>query len=867
MTWFGRSGPKPSVISRADRARETGDWAAAARLYRTALDRNPRNQPIWVQYGHALKESGDAPRAESAYRAAIACGPHCADAHLQLGHVLKIQGRAKEAEAAYLRAFTIDNAVSDPLRHLLTLGWSEQDIRELRRQAEAEPSTAPPADPGSSKARGRLFDLLRDEVGEDAARRISGYFEIIEAVGRSRQSGEPSRQRLLGSLVRQLRVLSETANTPRPVEASVIIPAFNHVEYTIAAVISLLEHNSNTRYEIVIGNDNSSDETEAVFSDLGGVLRCITHAENQGFIRNCNLCAQHAAGNYLVLLNNDTIVVDNWLDEILAPFERFTGVGLVGSKLLNADGTLQEAGGIIWRDGTGWNFGRGQDPTLPEFSYLKEVDYASGAAIALPRRVWDAVGGFDERYTPAYFDDSDLAFALRARGLRVLYSPGAQVIHHEGISNGTDIETGIKAYQAENRRKFVEKWGAVLRSQHAADGHAAFIARDRSRWRKHILVIDHYVPQFDRDAGSRTIFAYLKMFVDAGLQVAFWPDNLQRDRTYAKTLQDLGIEVLYGQQLSGRFSEWIDENGGYLDYVLFSRAHIALNYINEVAERTRARRLYYGHDLHAVRLEREYATTGRQQLLSEIEFWRRAELDTWEQADVVYYPAEEEVDTVRRELPGKAARVLTPYVYSEPEIAATRARVGRSRTGPPSILFVGGFRHRPNIEAATWLVHDILPRLKRLVPGIATVIAGAFPPPAVRGLVAEDILVTEYVSDPVLEWLYRSAAVAVAPLQFGAGVKGKVVEAMRFGVPMVTTIAGIQGLAGAKGVVEIANTAEEFAEATARLIRDPGLARQRALQGLDFVEREFGYAAAARRIAIDIPELAVLADGPGFLRR
>jgi GT2 family glycosyltransferase len=557
MTWFGRSGPKPSVISRADRARETGDWAAAARLYRTALDRNPRNQPIWVQYGHALKESGDALRAESAYRVAIACDPHCADAHLQLGHVLKIQGRAKEAEAAYLRAFTIDSAVSDPLRDLLTLGWSEQDIRELRRQAEAEPSTAPPADPDSSKARGRLFDLLRDEVGEDAARRISGYFEIIEAVGRSRQSGEPSRQRLLGSLVRQLRVLSETANTPRPVEASVIIPGFNHVEYTIAAVISLLEHNSNTRYEIVIGNDNSSDETEAVFSDLGGVVRCITHAENQGFIRNCNLCAQHAAGNYLVLLNNDTIVVDNWLDEILAPFERFTGVGLVGSKLLNADGTLQEAGGIIWRDGTGWNFGRGQDPTLPEFSYLKEVDYASGAAIALPRRVWDAVGGFDERYTPAYFDDSDLAFALRARGLRVLYSPGAQVIHHEGISNGTDIETGIKAYQAENRRKFVEKWGAVLRSQHAADGHAAFIARDRSRWRKHILVIDHYVPQFDRDAGSRTIFAYLKMFVDAGLQVAFWPDNLQRDRTYAKTLQDLGIEVLYGQQLSGRFSEWI----------------------------------------------------------------------------------------------------------------------------------------------------------------------------------------------------------------------------------------------------------------------------------------------------------------------
>jgi glycosyltransferase involved in cell wall biosynthesis len=127
------------------------------------------------------------------------------------------------------------------------------------------------------------------------------------------------------------------------------------------------------------------------------------------------------------------------------------------------------------------------------------------------------------------------------------------------------------------------------------------------------------------------------------------------------------------------------------------------------------------------------------------------------------------------------------------------------------------------------------------------------------------VLVTEYVPDPVLEWLYRSAAVAVAPLRFGAGVKGKVVEALRFGVPIVTTIAGIQGLAGAEDIIEVADTADEFAEAIARLLGDPALARQRALQGLDFVERQFGYAAAIRRMAVDIPELAAFAEGHGLL--
>jgi GT2 family glycosyltransferase len=866
MPLLGRGRSIAGAIIRADRARETGDWAVAARLYRMALDRYPRNPPIWVQYGHALKESGEPAQAETAYRTALAQDPHCADTQVQLGHVLKLLGRRKEAEAAYLRAFAIDRGLADPLSELRGLGWSEADLLELRRQATAERRVERSTDPGPAESRRPLLEFLCEEFGEDAARRISGYFAIIE--GLSDAANATRRRRQLDELVRQMRRLAESVETPRPIEASIVIPVYDRVEYTIAAVISLLEHQCDTRYEIVIGNDRSSDETEAVFSGLGGVVRCVTHAENHGFIGNCNLSARAASGEYLVLLNNDTIVLDNWLDELLAPFGRFRNVGLVGSKLLNSDGTLQEAGGVVWRDASGWNFGRGQDPRRPEFNYLKEVDYASGAAIAVPKAAWDDLGGFDERYAPAYFDDSDLAFALRERRLRTLYAPAAQIIHHEGISNGTDLETGIKAHQVTNRQKFIDTWHAVLAAEHGLDGHDAFLARDRSRFRKHILVIDHYIPQSDRDAGSRTIFAYVKMFVDAGLQVVFWPDNLHRDRDYAKALQDLGVEVLYDAQMTKPFGDWIAEHGRYIDYVLFSRAHISLNYIDSVIEHTRARRLYYGHDLHAARLEREYAMTGRQELLRDIEFWRDAELDIWKRADVVYYPAQEEVDAVRRQLPGKAARVLTPYIYSAREIADGRAQIEAGYDGPPSLLFVGGFRHRPNIDAAIWLVRDILPQVKAAVPELSAVIAGSSPPPAVKGLAGPGVLVTDYVSDPMLERLYCSAAVAVAPLRFGAGVKGKVVEAMRFGVPVVTTPAGAQGLAGAEHVLEIAPVAAAgFADGIVRLLRDPDLARRRALQGLDFVEREFGYAAAVRRIAIDIPELAALADSPGLLRR
>ena len=768
--------------------------------------------------------------------------------------ILQPPARAPDADVGAGNARSEPNRTAS--RHVP--GHAPRHDNTARRPA----STEPPRD----KGRGRLAAFLKDEFNADTAKRVLGYFDIIE--GLEAETDPASRRDRLADLAARMRRMSEAGDDGRPIEASVIIPAFEHVEYTIAAVISLLEHGSSTRYEIVIGNNVSSDETADVFSAVGGLVRCITHELNEGFIRNCNLSARHASGRYVVLLNNDTIILDGWLDELLAPFKRFVDVGLTGSKLLMPDGSLQEAGGIVWQDASAWNFGRGQDPTLPEFNYVKDVDYVSGAAIAIPKQVWDDIGGFDERYVPAYFDDSDLAFALRAKGLRTLYAPGSQLIHHEGITHGTDVTTSTKAYQEANRSKFIEKWARELAAGQYPNAEHVLFARDRSRHRKHILVIDHYIPQPDRDAGSRTMFAYVKMFVDAGLQVAFWPDNLYRDRAYIKALQDIGVEVLYGGPLVGHFAEWIGERGPYIDYVFLSRAHVAEKLAADLRAHCSAKLLYYGHDLTYERLEREYKLTGLAQTLTEIEEWREREHEIWQKSDVIYYPDQGEVDEVKRVMSDKLARVLIPYMYSEQELAAVRRRItgiSGARSGDPSLLFVGGFQHRPNVDGARWLVHEVLPHLKRLVPDISTILAGSKPPPAVTDLAAEDVVVTGYISDPVLEWFYRSVQVVVAPLRFGGGVKGKIVEALRFGVPVVTTTPGIQGLTGMADCLAVADAPEAFAEAIARLINDPELAHQQALRGLDCIEREFGYAVAVRNMAADIPELAGLADGRGVL--
>src|SRR5712691_1188095 len=130
MLRFRRVG-RPSLITLGDRAREARRWDVAARHYHKVLQRNPRNPPIWIQYGHALKESGNLAEAEAAYRQALAYAPKVADSHLQLGRALRLQGKDKEAEAAFLSAFALDPSLVDPLFELVKVGWSETESNRL----------------------------------------------------------------------------------------------------------------------------------------------------------------------------------------------------------------------------------------------------------------------------------------------------------------------------------------------------------------------------------------------------------------------------------------------------------------------------------------------------------------------------------------------------------------------------------------------------------------------------------------------------------------------------------------------------------------------------------------------------------------
>nr|WP_051211726.1 glycosyltransferase [Butyrivibrio fibrisolvens] len=597
---------------------------------------------------------------------------------------------------------------------------------------------------------------------------------------------------------------------------SIIIPVYNQFAYTYNCLKSVLDNSWEVPYEIIIADDVSTDDTTRL-SEISENINIVRNSENQRFLKNCNNAAKHAKGKYILFLNNDTQVQHGWLKSLVDLIERDDRIGMVGSKLIYPDGSLQEAGGIIWGDGHAWNYGNGRNPLLPEFNYVKEADYISGASIMIRADLWKEIGGFDELFAPAYCEDSDLAFEVRKHGYKVVYQPKSLVVHFEGKSNGTDTSTGIKKYQVENLEKLKQKWAEEFKNQSQTE-QDLFQARDRSQGKKTILVVDHYVPEYDKDAGSKTTWQYLQMFIAQGYNVKFIGDNFAKKEPYTSELEQMGVEVLYGPWYMKNYEQWILDNQENIDIIYLNRPHITEKYIDFIKNNTNIKCIYYGHDLHFLRIGREYELSGNKKLKKEAEDWKKKEFDIMHKADISYYPSQIEVDEIHKLDPSINVKAITAYVYS-----TFRERKNLDFAEKKDILFVGGFGHPPNEDAVYWFATEIWPKVREKLD-ISFHIVGSKVTPRIEKLSGSNGIILEgFVSEEKLIELYDSSKLVVVPLRYGAGVKGKVIEAIYYGTPIVTTSVGIEGIPDVEGMIEVADDADEFANKIISLYNDNAL--------------------------------------------
>ncbi|RZA20793.1 MAG: glycosyltransferase family 2 protein, partial [Lysobacteraceae bacterium] len=466
-----------------------------------------------------------------------------------------------------------------------------------------------------------------------------------------------------------------TSATPR---ASIVIPVFGAFAHTLACLRALAAHPPRIPFEVIVVDDASPDDSAARLAQVGGI-RLHARVENGGFIAACNDGASLARGEWLVFLNNDTVPQPGWLDALLATFDDHADVGLVGAKLLYPDGRLQEAGGVVFADGSGWNYGRNEPPDDCRFAYVRDVDYASGAAIAIPRALFERLGGFDVRYAPAYYEDTDLAFAVRAAGLRVLYQPAAVVVHDEGTTSGTDPGQGPKAAQPRNQAVFARKWRDALRAQLPASTLPTPALLHRAQVQ--VLVIDALTPQPDRDSGSLRLVNLMRLLIEEGAHVVFLPANRSADGAYTRALQQLGVECWHAPHAAG-IPAWLREHGPRFDATMVSRHYVASEFLPLLRKHApRARLLFDTVDLHYLRERRAAELAGDAAALRAAARTRELELGLIARADATFVVSGVERSLLAQDAPGATVHVLSNLHQVAPAGPGWAAREG--------LLFVG----------------------------------------------------------------------------------------------------------------------------------------------------------------------------------
>lgn len=589
----------------------------------------------------------------------------------------------------------------------------------------------------------------------------------------------------IGAAVRQYGnepIVLPTSDAP---EVSVVIPARNAFRYTHACLRSIAVQPVLRAFEVILVDDGSSDETVLAALLVSG-LRVVRAPRTEGFVGAVTRGVAAARGQRVLLLNNDTEVGAGWLDALCGTMDRDASVGVVGAKLLFPDGSLQESGAFVWRNGDGYNYGRGQDPGRPEYRFMRDVDYVSGAAMLVRRDVWDQVGGLGPEYAPGYYEDTDLCFKVREAGWRVVVQTTALVMHHEGASSGTDVAgTGMKRHQRANMTRFAARWAGRLRT-HAEPNPALIEAQATRGIARHALFIDDTVPTPDRDAGSNAAVAHMLALQRLGWHVHFVPShNLARIPPYTDALERVGIRC-HDRPYTNSVEELLRRNAGLYGLVYLHRLSNA-RYMGMVrACNPDAQVIYSVADLHHLRMMRDPELARDPALRRAAQATMAEEMAAAADADCTIVHSSHEAAVIAASEPRARVMVVPWTVEPCPAPLGFAERNG--------LAFVGG-SHPPNIDAAEWLVTEVMPLVWAEDPGMVLHLVGEHAEhPRVQSLPAvrdKRVRACGWVPD------FRSALGAcrltVAPLRYGAGLKGKLLDSFALGLPCVPTSCAAEG--------------------------------------------------------------------------
>ena len=682
------------------------------------------------------------------------------------------------------------------------------------------------------------------KVEENAS---SGNIEEVNALASSEQKAESTKKKnaaspRLGNAKKaydekakeELDVLlnsSERLVFPKAkdIKLSIIIVLYNQAHLGLLCFKSLLDH-ANVNFELVIIDNASKDRTKDLLARIDNA-EIIRNDKNLGFVEAVNQGGEIAKGQYILLLNNDAIIQEKALSNAIRTMDSDSNVGAVGGKIKLINGTLQEAGSIIWNDGSCLGYGRGENPNDPKFNFKRQVDYCSGAFLLLRNADFSRLGGFDTDYAPAYYEESDFCIRLQKFGLKIIYDPSVEIVHYEFASSGNT--TDALSLQKRNRKILLGKHSEWLATKHAPTQEKVLLARSANDF-ENILLIDDRVPHPALGSGYPRCADILNSLASFDYNITLFPLQFPIDdwKSCYETL-DHSIEIILNQGKSG-LDSFLRSREGFFQYIIISRVH-NMEFLRSLAKDNRglldnAKIIYDAEALTASREIIRRSLQGRGVTSDKQVEMIRSEMEKCSMADSVIAVSEQEAQAYKNH-GMQNVHVLGHKISANPGDNTFINREG--------LLFVGALRDEgsPNVDSLLWFCINVLPLIEKKLENIKIYVVGDLGAPSLFTIKKENLSFLGQIKD--LSEIYNRCRVFIAPTRFAAGIPHKVHHATANGIPCVTTelLANQLRWTPEKELL-VGKTSYAFAAECIRLHEDQNLWENIRKNGLKAVEKD-----------------------------
>ncbi|HUN01726.1 MAG TPA: glycosyltransferase [Niabella sp.] len=618
-----------------------------------------------------------------------------------------------------------------------------------------------------------------------------------------------------------LRKICESPHSGQhQVEISIIIPfSEKTLATTLECVNSILNSESDESYEIILITNNSS--LEFYNKNLPKHIKYIASSTGKNTLEMYKIGARHAEGQYLIFLNNLTEVTKNWLSYLKKTFIHFPQTGIATTKTINLHTNTSRLGGILDNAKSPSMIGKGTEVNSPDINYSQKIDFAI-ENIMIAKSLWIQVGEINQNL-PEHIAYLDLCIKVHYAGYEIRNQPCAEIF---SCDNENDISE-ILNYERDYPNLFKSLKNISTERKFSTNGH--------------ILYVDDRIPNPDTSGGGLYSYNCIRILKNLGYNVALigvWEHEWKNKQQVIKNFQSLGVEVLY-KPYAMDIKHHIAKKGYQYDYIIICRgpaADLFLQILRDYAPQ--AKIIFNTIDLHFVRLERAAQITKNKEDISAAKIMREVELDVIKQVDATMVVSSVEKPMLEKLVPSSKIALIPIPVDIPGRLKEFSER--------QHIVFLGGYDHLPNVDAIKYFVKEIWPKISQRLPDVKFMIAGNKMPDEFSSFASETVQLVGFVKD--LQELYSSCRLSVVPLRFGAGVKGKILTSMSFGVPNVVTSIGAEGmnLTHDENVI-IADTPDNFANAVINTYTQPDTWQKISDNGLQYVQETASLSAVSQQ--------------------